>query len=57
MSPYLSPYLSLSSRDNVPVYPGALCPETRLRNSLIGYQLHGLANRGLELPKIHWMEG
>jgi hypothetical protein len=28
-----------------------------LRNSLIVYQLHGLANHGLELPKIHWMEG
>ena len=28
-----------------------------LRNSLIVYQLDGLRNQGLELPKIHWIEG
>jgi hypothetical protein len=31
--------------------------EMPLRNSLIVYQLRDLANQGLELPKIHWIEG
>jgi hypothetical protein len=38
-------------------YVKEICPETPLRNSLIAYQLHGLANHGLEPPKIHRIEG